>query len=205
MRDLAGNGRLKRSFFERYTPDVARELVGSSLVRVVGERRVTGIVVETEAYRGPRDPASHAHRGVTHRNIVMFGPPGFAYVYFTMGVHYCLNVSTEAVGSPGAVLLRAVQPVDGIDVMSENRGVDDIRRLASGPGNLAKAFAVDGAFNGEDLVNSDRLYFERGKAVGPVRATARVGVAEARSRPWRYYVRGSPFVSRGRPSWPQNP
>ena len=175
-------------------------MVGCRLVRVAGGQRLSGTVVETEAYRGPGDPASHAHRGRTLRNGVMFGPPGHAYVYFTMGKHHCLNVSTEPRGVPGAVLLRAIQPLEGIRAMSANRGVDDVRRLASGPGRLTMALGIDRTLNGEDMAKSDRLFFERGTVAGTVRASTRVGVSAGRRRRWRFYVEGSPFVSRGKPT-----
>ncbi|MDE1858354.1 MAG: DNA-3-methyladenine glycosylase [Thaumarchaeota archaeon] len=197
--------RLSRRFFERYAPDVARDLVGCRLVRVLDGWRLSGTIVETEAYRGARDPASHAYRGRTPRNEVMFGPAGHAYVYFTMGMHYCLNATTEPGGTPAAVLLRAVEPLEGVGPMAANRGVGDLRKLAAGPGNLTKALAVDGALNGEDMVKSSRLFFEEGTSPGPVWASTRVGVSAGQTRRWRFYVDGSPFVSRGKPSLPQNP
>ena len=197
--------RIPRGFFERYTPSVARDLVGCRLVRVVRGRRVSGVVVETEAYRGQHDPASHAFRGKTRRNEVMFGPPGRAYVYFTMGMHYCLNVTTEPKGVPAAVLLRALEPSEGVEFMVAKRKVDDVRRLASGPGNLTRALAIDGGLNGEDLVRSEWLFLERGTYLGPVGVSARVGVSSGRGRRWRFFAQGSPFVSRGKPALPQNP
>lgn len=175
-------------------------MVGCRLVRVIGGQRVSGTVVETEAYRGLGDPASHAYRGRTPRNGVMFGPPGHAYVYFIMGMHHCLNVSTEPKGTPGAVLLRAIQPLEGIHVMSANRGVKDMHRLASGPGRLTMALGINRTLNGEDMARSDRLFFERGTVTCTVRASTRVGVSAGRRRRWRFYVQGSPFVSRGKPS-----
>ncbi len=198
--------RRPRSFFERYTPDVARGLLGSRLVRVLRGARMSGVIVETEAYRGSRDPASHAFRGRTGRNEAMFGPAGHAYVYFTMGVHYCLNVTTEGEGTPGAVLIRAVQPEEGVGIMRKNRGVDDVLRLAAGPGNLTRALDIGRALNGEDLVRSDRIFIEAGARAGAIGVSSRVGVASGRSFKWRFFVKGNPFVSKGRPSLPsQNP
>jgi DNA-3-methyladenine glycosylase len=179
---------------------VARDLVGCLLVRVAGRRRMSGVIVETEAYRGSNDPASHAYGGKTPRNSVMFGPPGHAYVYFTMGMHYCLNVTTEGDGIPAAVLLRALSPVEGADVMAADRGVEDPRRLASGPGNLTKALGIDGRLNGEDMTRSDRLFLEPGIPSGPIGVSTRVGVSAGKERRWRYYLKGDPCVSRGRPS-----
>lgn len=192
--------RLARGFFARYSPAVAKQLIGCRLVRVTGRVRLSGIVVETEAYRGSEDPASHAYRGKTGRNGVMFGPAGFAYVYFTMGVHHCLNVTTEGKGKAAAVLIRSVQPVEGARRMMVNRGVTELTRVASGPGNLARAFGIGGEFNGEDMVTSGRLFFEAGKRAPSVGVSSRVGVSAGKELKWRFYARGSPFVSRGRPS-----
>lgn len=197
--------RLRRNFFERYTPTVAKELLGCRLVRVTGGMRVAGVIVETEAYRGSGDPASHAFRGRTKRNEVMFGPAGYAYVYFTMGAHYCLNVTTERRGTPAAVLIRAIEPVEGLDEMRKNRGVDDPQRLAAGPGNLTRALKIDRELNGEDMVRSERLFIERGGGTGDVGVSSRVGISSGTSLKWRFYLRESPFVSRGKPSASQNP
>jgi DNA-3-methyladenine glycosylase len=201
LKNQGTSRRLPRSFFQRYTPTVARGLLGCRLVRVIDGKRLSGIIVETEAYRGSGDPASHAFRGRTPRNELMFGPPGHAYIYFTMGMHYCLNVTTEPEGTPAAVLLRALQPIEGVEAMMENRGVKDVRRLAAGPGNLTKALRIDMRLGGEDLCSSERLFFEHGEALR-VASSARVGVSSGRTRRWRFYAEGSPFVSKGRPSWP---
>jgi len=192
--------RLPRTFFERYTPTVARELLGCRLVRVAIGRRLSGIIVETEAYRGLRDPASHAFRGRTPRNEVMFGPAGRAYVYFTMGMHYCLNVTTELPGNPGAVLLRAIEPVEGVTQMVRNRGLDVPVHVADGPGRLTQALGIDGRLNGEDMMASDELFIERGTGPPRIGVSSRVGISQAMEREWRYFAEGSRFVSRGRPS-----
>ena len=192
--------RLARSFFERYTPKVARDLLGARLVRATGGTRVSGRIVETEAYRGRRDPASHAYRGRTKRNEVMFGPAGHAYVYFTMGMHYCLNITTEGQGTPAAVLIRAIEPEEGVEAMRGNRGLDDVRRLAAGPGNLTKALAIGKELNGEDLLWSEKLFIERGTPVSDFGVSSRVGVTLGRSFRWRFFVKGSSFVSKGKPS-----
>ena len=195
-----------REFFQKYTPLVARGLLGCRLVRVVEDERLSGIIVETEAYRGRRDPASHAFRGKTPRNEVMFGPAACAYVYFTMGMHFCLNVTTEAEGTPGAVLVRAIEPTEGVQMMMENRGTEDLEKVASGPGNLTKALGIDMDLNGEDMVLSPRLFLEQGETIKEVEVSRRVGVSAGRAFRWRFYTRGSPFVSKGRPSvQAQNP
>lgn len=195
-------GRIGREFFGRYTPAVAKGLIGCVLVRVLDGRRLAGAVVETEAYRGSADPASHAYRGMTPRNKVMFGGPGHAYVYFTMGVHHCLNVTTETIGTPGAVLIRAIEPREGIDVMKGNRMADGVNGIANGPGNLTKALSIDRGLNGEDMTRSSRLFFEYGERM-QVGVSTRVGVAAGESFKWRFYAADSPFVSRGRPSKPR--
>jgi DNA-3-methyladenine glycosylase len=192
--------RFARSFFERYTPLVARQLLGSRLVRVDQGRRMSGTIVETEAYRGSRDPASHAYRGRTRRNEVMYGPAGHAYVYFTMGAHFCLNITTEEEGKAGAILVRAIQPSEGIERMKRNRGVEDVFRLASGPGNLTRALKIDRNLNGEDVITSKRLFIEPGERIGKFGVSSRVGIRVGTSFKWRFYAQGNPFVSRGRPS-----
>jgi DNA-3-methyladenine glycosylase len=192
--------RISRGFFERYTPKVARELLGCRLVRVLDGERLSGVVVETEAYRGARDPASHAYRGMTRRNEVMFGPAGRAYVYFTMGMHHCLNITTEPEGTPAAVLVRALEPREGIETMRRNRETGELERLAAGPGNLTKALVIDRSLNGEDLVSSHVLFVERGETIRGISVSSRVGVGAGASFRWRFFAKGSPFVSRGRPS-----
>ena len=190
--------RLRREFFERYTPSVARELLGCSLVRVVEGRRESGVIVETEAYRGKGDPASHAFRGKTGRNAVMFGEAGHAYVYFTMGMHYCLNVTTEPAGKAGAVLVRAIEPTEGLEEMARRRNSEV--HIADGPGRLTKAMDIDGHLNGTDLVTSDALFIESGSAPAKIAASARVGVSRGVDRRWRFFVAGNRFVSRGKPA-----
>ncbi|MBI4601942.1 MAG: DNA-3-methyladenine glycosylase [Planctomycetes bacterium] len=196
--------RLPRSFFSRPTLEVARGLLGARLVRVLDRERLSGTVVEVEAYIGQDDTACHASRGLTPRNAVMFGPPSFAYVYFTYGMHWMLNVVTEAEGFPAAVLIRALEPSEGSGLMRRLRGGRSDRELASGPARLCEALAIDGALNGTDMVRGDDLFFERGPPVaeGVVLRTPRIGIDYARRRdrvaPWRLVVAGSPFATRRR-------
>jgi DNA-3-methyladenine glycosylase len=199
--------RLLRAFYLRNSTVVARDLLGKLLVRSAGGRRLSGTIVEVEAYRGMRDPASHAYRGRTSRNEVMFGEPGHAYVYFTYGNHYCLNVTCEPPGSPAAVLIRAIEPREGVETMRANRGVTGLLDLASGPGKLTKALGIGRDLNGEDLVSSERLFLEEGERPHAVATSARVGISKGSGFQWRYFAEGSPFVSRGKPSAPrpQNP
>jgi DNA-3-methyladenine glycosylase len=191
--------RIGRSFYERPTPQVAREALGMMLVRVVEGRRLSGLIVETEAYRGSRDPASHAYRGETRRNAVMFGEAGHAYVYFTMGLHHCLNLTTEEKGTPGAVLVRAIEPCEGIDEMKKNRGISEVVRLANGPGKLTEALSINRELNGEDMVTSERLFLEEGKKIRDVGTSPRIGISRGVSRRWRFFALGSRFVSRAKP------
>ena len=175
-------------------------MLGCRLVRVIGSRRVAGIVVEVEAYGGGDDPASHAYGGMTERNKVMFGQPGHAYVYFTMGMHWCLNVTTERVGEAGAVLIRAVEPTEGVGIMESRRGRNGVEGLTDGPAKLTEAFAIDGGLNGEDMVASRRLFFERGRRINAVSSTSRVGISRGAELEWRFFEKGSRFVSRAKPA-----
>jgi DNA-3-methyladenine glycosylase len=196
--------RLPRSFYARYTPTVARSLLGCRLVRVLDGKRLAGRIVETEAYRGSRDPASHAFRGRTGRNLVMFGEAGRSYCYFTYGNHWMLNFTTEKEGVPGAVLVRAVEPLEGISTMKKYRDVASVVDLANGPGKLTKAFAIDGGLNAEDLTRSGRLYVERWERPGKTGVSTRVGIRVGVEMRWRFFIPGDPFVSRGRPARAQN-
>lgn len=189
---------LKRSFYERDTVRVARELLGKILVRRLGAAVLEGVIVEVEAYRGYDDPASHAYRGPTRRNQVMFGQPGHAYVYFTYGMHYCLNVTTEPAGQPGAVLIRAAQPVNGIERMKKERRTERIKDLANGPAKLTRAFVVTKALNGHDLTLGTKLFIAEANNPEPLEivSTRRIGIRVGLDRPWRFLVKGNPFVSR---------
>jgi len=195
-------GRLPRSFYARSALRVAPELLGRVLVRRLADgTRLAARLVETEAYL-PDDPASHAFRGPTRRNEVMFGSPGRLYVYFTYGNHWMMNAVTGRVGEGTAVLLRAAEPLRGLEVMASYRGRDDPRDLCSGPGKLAKAFGITGAQNGHDLVAGSDVYVLEGRPVARshVSRTTRVGVTLGAERRWRFIVTGDPFVSRARPS-----
>ncbi len=187
--------RFSRLFFRRYTPTVARELLGAILVRVLDGTTLSGRIVETEAYRGSDDPASHAYRGMTKRTEVMFGEPGKAYVYFTYGNHYCLNVTSERKGEAGATLIRALAPLEGLEEMQRRRGVENVRDVANGPGKLTKAMGIDGSLNGEDLVTSKRLYLVRGERPSSVGVSTRIGLSVAKATEWRFFVDGDEFVS----------
>ncbi len=187
---------LPRSFFARPTLEVAPDLLGAFLVRMLPDGvRLVGRLVEVEAYLGPQDPASHAYRR-TARSAIMWGPPGIAYVYVTYGNHHCLNVVTEPEGTPGAVLLRAAEPLEGLEVMRRLRGVEEVKLLCSGPGRLTQAFAIDLSFNGADLTRSGSLYLAWGTPPRRIRTTPRIGIRRARERPWRFVDPESPCLSR---------
>jgi len=193
---------LPRSFHARDTLEVARGLLGTLLVRDPRGRRRGGVIVEVEAYVGEADTACHASRGRTPRNAVMYGPPGHAYVYFTYGMHWMLNVVTEAEGRPGAVLIRAIEPVEGIERIRAARPGRKEREWTSGPARLCVALEIDGRLNGTDLVEGGDLVIEPGREVpdGDVRRGPRIGIDYASPRdrraPWRFWVEGNPHVSR---------
>jgi DNA-3-methyladenine glycosylase len=176
--------------------------LGRHLVRRFPDGRLSvARIVETEAYRED-DPASHSYRGRTARTEVMFGPPGFLYVYFTYGMHFCANVVTGTEGEGSAVLLRAAEPLEGLEEMSRRRGVASPLLLTSGPARLCQALGVDRALNGTDLVRGGALWLREGEPVARsdvVRST-RVGIRSAVDRRWRFFVRGDSFVSRSRPA-----
>jgi DNA-3-methyladenine glycosylase len=191
---------LPRSFYGRDTIEVARALLGKVLVRDMPAGRLAARIVETEAYVGPHDKACHASKGMTDRNKVMFGEPGHAYVYFIYGMYHCLNFVTERDGYPAAVLIRAVEPVDGVDAMwSLRKKAKKIEDLTSGPGRLCMAMGIDRALDGADLCKKGPLYVEDSKEEAhEIISCKRIGVdyaAEYKDKPWRFYIKGSPFVS----------
>ena len=182
---------------------MARGLLGKVLVRNAGKLRLAARIVEVEAYLGEDDPAAHAAAGNTARTSVLFGPPGYAYVYFIYGNHYCLNVSCEREGKAGSVLFRALEPIEGIEEMASARGVEvkaprDLVKLTSGPGRLAEAFGISRARdNGVDLTSGDSSLWigDSGFRAGKIQVTARIGITKAAEQPLRYHLAGNPFVS----------
>jgi len=189
---------LEAAFFARSAEEVARALVGAVLRSDIDGATVTGRIVETEAYVGPRDPASHAaeRHGRTARNGSMFGRPGIAYVYRSYGVHWCLNVVTDRLDYPAAVLIRAVEPLSGVDIMERRRGTA-VRNLARGPGRLTQAFGITGALDGHPLDRPPLTLHAAPENEGLDIATGpRVGISRAVDWPLRFWLRGSPWVSR---------
>lgn len=186
-----------RSFFERDTRVVAIELIGRNLVFQSGGNLIRGRIVETEAYYGSEDPASHAYRGPTPRNQVMFGPAGKTYVYFTYGNHHCLNLVTESDGTPGAVLIRAVEPLDGIERMKRNRKMDSEHNLTNGPGKLTQAFGVTREHSGLDVV-SGPVGVEEGEknTCLQIGVSPRIGISSGQDKLLRFYLKNNLYVSR---------
>jgi len=206
---LPGNERvqpvlLPLSFYEQDAIAVARALLGCRLVHREDGVTTAGRIVETEAYL-QGDPAAHSFRGKTRRTSVLFGPPGHAYVYFVYGMHWCVNVVTGGGGNRGAVLLRALEPVEGIAAMEERRGTRELRLLCSGPGRLTQALAITGELNGSSLITGplrilspDGIPGHRqgGAGAEEIVQTTRVGISRAQDKPYRFYLKANPFVSR---------
>jgi len=197
--------RLRREFYDRPTLTVARELLGKVLVHRTPQGRASGMIVEVEAYIGEEDPACHAAPGPTRRNKPLYGPPGYSYVYLNYGIHFLTNVVTESEGAPAAVLLRALEPLDGIPLMRRRRsrvGADPNaipeHELCRGPGNLSKALGISLSENWLDL-EGDRLFIEhQGRDPGPIAWSPRIGINVGTEHNWRCSVVGSRAVSGGR-------
>jgi len=200
---------LAREFLDRPATEVAPELLGCVLEHATPEGLVAVVLTEVEAYAGEADPASHAYRGKTRRNAVMFGPPGHAYVYFTYGMHFCVNVVCGPAGVATAVLLRAGRVIEGEELAAARRHVPRIRDLARGPARLCQALAIDRALDGADLCDpasslrlrppDSRSLGPNGAPLGPVSAGPRVGITVATDIPWRFWLTGDPSVSVYRP------
>jgi DNA-3-methyladenine glycosylase len=187
---------LPRSFYSRPAIDVARALLGKVLVH----GPAAGIIVETEAYLGSGDRAAHSARGVTPRTEVIFGPPGHAYVYFIYGMHECLNLVCEPAGTAGCVLIRALEPVAGLDLMRQRRpAARKDEDIASGPGKLTLALAITRAHNGADVTRGKLVVREALRPVAfEIEATPRIGISQAAELPLRFLIRDNRFVSRTR-------
>jgi DNA-3-methyladenine glycosylase len=199
---------LKRAFFNRDPRIVSRQLLGKLIVRKEGSRILAGRIVEVEAYLGADDAAAHAAAGRTARNEVLFGPSGHAYVYFIYGVHYCLNISCLPEGDAGCVLIRALEPVEGIEAMAEARGLRskeldfhflrNLRAIASGPGKLCEALQITRTRdNGKDMLSSssDLAVMDDGYRTAKISTTPRIGITKSATMPLRYLIEGNGFVS----------
>lgn len=188
---------LPRGFYDRAVLAVARDVVGRVLVHEGPRGRLAGRIVEVEAYRGDDDPASHAYRGATRRNAVMFGPAGHLYVYFTYGMHECMNLVCGPPGRASAVLVRALEPLAGIDVMRRLRGVEDVTRLMRGPGCVTRALGLSRAHDGADLTRGPVWLSREAADLGghAIARGPRIGIRVATERPWRFFLPGHPCVS----------
>lgn len=194
--------KLHRPFYSRPTLEVASDLLGKVLVRRLNGRELRGKIVETEAYIGSEDLACHASRGHTPRTAVMFGLPGHAYVYMIYGFYFCLNVVTERKGYPAAVLIRAIEPLDNVELMRQLRNNPQRdTNIASGPGKLCRAMSIDKSLNGENLFGTKLWIEDRNIDPGPIGTSPRVGIdyaGEYKDKPWRFYIDDNPHVSRVR-------
>lgn len=195
---------LTQDFYDRATLDVARELIGKVLVHRSREGTTAGAIVEVEAYIGEADPACHAAFGRTSRNEPLYGAPGHAYVYVNYGLHYLVNAVTERVGAPAAVLIRALEPLEGLEVMHRRREqlrwrkgkprVADVA-LCRGPGNLSAAMGIDTALNRRPLFERPLTIEDRGVSAGPLAWGPRIGISKGKERHWRAWIAGHPSVS----------
>ena len=197
---MTNSSSLPRDFYAAATLTVAEALRGKVLVHSSSEGTVAGTIVETEAYIGQADPACHAATGLTKRNAPMYGPPGKAYIYLNYGVHFLLNAVTEKEGFPAAVLIRALEPLSGVNLMRRRRIIKNrdiaLNDLCRGPGNLTRALGITLTENGLDLTGRRLRIENRGIALGTVAHGPRVGIRVARDRPWRCWIEGHPCVSR---------
>ena len=180
---------LPRTFYSRDTITVAKSLLGKKIVRKIGKYEISGIIIETEAYRHKDDPASHAFRKITERNKVMFEEVGKAYVYFTYGMHYCFNVvARNSKFEAGAVLIRAIVPEKGIELMEKNRGTKDRKKLTDGPAKLTQALGITKEHYGIDLTIDSKLFIVEGVRSGKIIASPRIGIKNATDKLWNFKI-----------------
>jgi len=201
-----GRQRLPHTFFAHDTLTVARAVLGQRVVRLYQGERLSGRIVEVEAYLGEDDLACHARSGQTARNAAMFGPPGHAYVYLIYGMYHCLNLVTECAGTPAAILIRALEPEEGLATQQQLRQGRPLRDLTRGPGRLCQALAIDRTLNGHDLCAPDAALWLEAAPLPPdaiIAQSPRINVRgdeRALTVPWRYYLQGNPWVSANRAS-----
>lgn len=198
MHDLTHSEILPRTFYLQDAETIAQQLLGKLLVRRLENEILIGKIVETEAYLSTGDPAAHSYRGMTRRTQVLFGPPGFSYIY-SIHRYHCLNVVVEQENSPGCVLVRAVEPIADIELMRRYRQIQDVRQLTNGPGKLCQAFALSKQLNACDVTHLDSVLTirESGEKVEKkIVRTTRIGISRAREMPLRFYLENNPFVSK---------
>ena len=187
--------KLPRSFYNRSTLQVARELLGKTICYRSPQGELSARIVEVEAYIGEDDPACHAAPGRTRRNEIMYGKPGFSYIYFIYGMYYCFNIVTERKGYPAAVLLRAAEPGQGLEIMRENSPHCRIQSILSGPGKFCRAFGLTTRQSGVDLTGAELLLKEDGAEVGKIATTHRIGIRKGADLPYRFYLANSVAIS----------
>ncbi|RJS78863.1 DNA-3-methyladenine glycosylase [Methanophagales archaeon] len=186
---------LQRAFYSRPTVLVAIDMLGKILFHKTSKGILSGKIVEVEAYLGEIDPACHAFRGKTPRTKIFWDKPGIAYIFINYGIHCCLNAITEELNVAGCVLIRALEPIDGIEVMKKNRGVDDLLALTNGPGKLTQALNITLNQNGADLTKSDLTILDNDEEDFCVVVTSRIGISKAKREPLRFYMFGNQFIS----------
>ncbi len=190
---------LPRAFYERDTLEVASGLLGQVLVRETSEGTARGVIVETEAYLGERDDAAHSYKGKSERVRVQYGPAGLAYIYMIYGIYHCLNITSGPAGAPEVVLIRALEPAGGLELMKKRRGTDRLENLCSGPGKLCMALDIGRELYGADLCEKGGLYIESGGTPARISTSKRIGIdyaVSSRDMPWRFCAAGSQFLSR---------
>lgn len=189
---------MSRSFYNRPTLEVASDLLGKYIVYESPDGRLSARIVEVEAYIGQDDPACHASRGQTKRNAIMFGPPGFSYIYFIYGMYHCLNFVTEDEGKPAAVLLRAAEPSDGVELMQQRSSKSRPHELLNGPGKFCRAFGLNRSQNNCDLTNSELYLEDHQEKVPDIKQSHRIGIRLGADLLWRFYDGSSKSVSKPR-------
>lgn len=188
---------LPKKFYEQDTLEVAKSILGKKIIRVIRGKILSGIIVETEAYTGNNDPSAHSFNGITKRNKVMFNGAGFAYVYFIYGNHYCFNATTGSKGIGHAVLIRAIEPVEGIDEMKKFRKVDNDFELTNGPGKLCQTMKIDKTLNGVDLTKGDNIFIANGNFKEfEIQVSPRIGISKAEELPQRFFIKDNNYVSK---------
>lgn len=188
--------KLERSFFSRDPARVAKELLGKILVKKYFEGILKGKVVEAEAYYSTNDPASHFQMRPSAREFFNEKPPGTIYVYFTYGNHWMFNILAKGEDKSGGVLIRALEPVEGIELMKKRRKVKKTIDLTNGPGKLTRAFDIDASLNGKDITEEEDIYFEETGRPLEIVTTSRIGIKQGKDMPLRFYIKGNRFISR---------
>lgn len=191
---------IPREFYMRDTLTVSRELLGQILVRETPEGRVSGIIVETEAYLGEADDAAHSYKGKRDRVRIQYGPAGHAYIYLIYGMYSCMNITSGPLGKPEAILIRALEPYEGLTLMENRRKTNNIRNLCSGPGKLCMALGIDRSLYGADLCGKESgLYLEYGTPPAEIEATKRINIdyaEQCKDKLWRFIIKGNKYLSK---------